>query len=724
MRNLSIKSSKYVALPGQNSPLVSSILHNLPHDGGSIFGLIRILGRVDASRKQIAEVIHHHLTRFQETVSEDVNIPRRFEQILKAINEDIEKLIAELPKLPFTDFHAVIGIIHQGQVFVSGTGNLSALFLHRTAKQRYVIYELDAQFHNPEEQSWNKPFVTVLDGELHPGDVFYVATRVPARELDLGELQDILVTLPPSGALKRVQQHLQTTTPYGAICFQVVNPESDTNLIKTNPLTSIEHLGKTQEETSSILGEQSPDFKSFINKLTSPIVKKLSKPGTKGAKSIFRRILQAIVKTIAIIAVALYASIKKLFVVFSKSTGIISKWRKTRSEQSESGPSLKVKIKAKIESLKNLPATAKYGILAAIIIIALLVSSVMFIQSRKAQQQDEQAFNTIVSRIEEKMDAAEASLIYDDIQQSRTLLSEAIALLESLPSDGKSFESETERLREELNSVSMKIRGITDVSTTVLADLQTIAPEQKWTSVIDVGGVIYGVTADLAIYRFNELEQALVLEDITYGSLGSAVLGAEANQGFLIVDNEHNLGRTTLSSATLNPIVSGIGDLSSIEDLLTYNDNLYVLNAKGQQVIKMRPQGDGYEAGTPWITARSSEITDARAIAIDGEIYMITSNGVVKFSSGREQPIQINEIDPSLSNPIDIWTELDHDYLYILEPSQSRVVVLKKDGSFVTQYVSDDISDGMQLIVKTDKNLIIVATPTKLISFTATHLLQ
>ncbi|MCH8049301.1 hypothetical protein IH979_01150 [Patescibacteria group bacterium] len=636
----------------------------------------------------------------------------------------IEGELEEGKKVPISDFHVVIGVIYKNQIFLTGVGNLTALFMHRTAKQRFVIYELDRQFHTGDAPTWQKPFLTVLDGELHPGDSFYVATRISPHEISLGELQDVLVMLPPSGALVRIQQYLNIGSPYGAICLRVQEQELTGPPKKINPLHSIEQLGKTKEATASILGEQSPDFRALVGKTIAPIINKLSAPGTRGTKSTIRSILKAVVRLLATAAVFVYATIRNIAqAVAAVVQRLFSKYKKAKGEK-KTKEVVKDSVASAKKRFQKLPKTSKYIALGVLVVLVLLIGSISIIGSSKDKQEAEMAFQTIVSRIEEKKNAAEASLIYQDDEQARTILTEAVALLETLSADSKSREADIQRLKDELNTVFATLRGMTEVSPSLLADLGLQDEGAVLTSAVEVGAVIYAVTDGLALYRFNDLEQILTLEDSTLGSIGKVVISTEAGNDFLFVDENKRLGRANLTNNTLNPIVSGTESLQSVEDIKVYNDNVYALTAQGQQIVKMRPQGDGYDAGTPWTTSRDSDISSARSLAIDGDIYVLTANSIVKFATGSERPFILDTVDPGLTNPTSIWTDIASNYLYVLDPPERRVIVFEKDGNFVTQFVSEEFHNAIAMIVREDKKTIIVVTTTKLFSFPAEHLLK
>lgn len=724
MHDIRLKSADLSYTPDETQPLIKTVLLNIPGSNGRIFCLLRILGKTNDDRRRLAEVIIGHLKRLQNTLPEQVNVPRRFEQILSAINEDIYKTYSQGGKIPMTDFHCVVGIFQKNQIFLSGVGHLQALFMHRSAKQRYVLYELDKQFRAEDGDSWEKPFVAVLDGELTKGDIFYLATRVSSNEISTSDLQDTLVTLPPSGALKRIEQHLKTDTAYGAICLKVEDEISKGPPKKTNPLTSIEQLGKTKEETANLLGEQTPDLGSLISRITAPIIKQLSAPGTKGTKSTAKLILRSIIKLLTIVIEMIIKVMIIISKLIMKISGKIFSTLGDKTRRKTLASTVKQKATHFKTRLNELPKTTKYAGLGILLIAIILISSLAYSSKQRLRKEKSAVIDAIVLNIEEKRNAAEASLIYDDDAQARGLLEEALALLETVPASTKGYETIIADLRGSISVVYTSLRGIVEVEVNRLASLGDHDQSARFTAIVDVDGVIYGVTGGLELYRFQELEGQLLKENSASGAISEIRLASSSGNGFYFIDTNQRLGRANVTVNTLNPIVSGVEKLQSVEDMTIYNDNLYVLTASTEQIVKMRPQGDGFDAGTSWITSNNTSLAEAKAIAVDGDIYVLTQTGIVKFTSGKEQVLELDAVEPPLANPNDLWTELGNNFLYVLDPAENRVIVYQKNGNFVLQYTAPEFGNAKNIFVREDKKLIVVATDTEIMSFTASHLLQ
>ena len=693
---------------------VRTILLPLSQGQGSIFGLVDVTHRDSEARERLLHMIASHLEVLRSDIEKDGgNIPRRFEAMLVTMNADISRLATE-QNIPLKKANILVGVITNAQVFFSGIGTNHALFLHRTAERRYVVYELDAQLVS-DDSTPEKPLVTVLDGELHPGDVFYAARRVPPHALSLGDLQDILVTLPPQGALERIQQFVPPTTQFGGICFHVSEEEPLGPPKKANPMASISDLEDTKSRTADLLGEQTPDVPQKIAAGLATTKKFLA---AYSDSALWRGVKRAARFVISKIEQLLKAS----------SDG------EMRSGTRLGGSNHRSRfggVAGKIDSLRHAGITAVNGASRTTKVISvgvaiLMVIVIMSISNRQAGQKTAEAnvaYQSALTKIEEKRTAAEAAIIYGNTQEAQTLVTDATNLLATLPRETSAQKSKADDLSRALQDLLGRTRGMETVTAAKIAEL----PAQFAFPIVGItssGSAIYGVTADAAPWRVNEVSKAMERVDVGQSPAQNIIMATGEDDNILTVDMDKRLWRTTVATPAVTSLTSGIDGMASIEDVSSYNSNLYALSAASGQIVKMRPQGLGFEAGTPWITAKTSDLSRAKGLAIDGSLWVLTDTDVIVFKSGRETPWAHAKIDPAVVKPLDIWTDLDSKYLYILDGTDGRVVVMEKEkGGIVAQYVAN-LSGVVSFVVREGENRILLTTPTAVYSYTATHLLK
>ena len=716
-----IKAADLVTPSGtEEGTLIDTILLPVADGRAKVFGLFAVSHENHGVRDAVGRILRTHLDLARTAMAGDANIARRFESMLSDLNASLAEVAAESGAFPMTQFEAVIGVITEHQLFTSGIGNLNALFLHKTAERRFVIYELHAQFRTDTESTWDKPFVTVLDGEIHPGDIFYVATRTPSSAIALADLQDVLITLPPQGALQRIRQFLPHDTAYGALCFSASEEEKSGPPKKTNPITSITQLGDMKHETSDLLGEEGTNITGFLRRGVALLSNKLSSPGSRGYKAMAKRVLRVLVQVLGILLIGIMQGVKILTKLVFTLVGRIFDAKKATGGTTSA---LRTNLGHHVGRLRNMPRHRKY-IIGGIAGVALTIFVALTVMGSASERRDaENAFATTVSRVEEKTSAAEASLIYNDTDKARGLLTEAAALLETLPSDNNGHEAKVAELSTALTALQAKIRKVVTVEPSTVAELGS--NDVGLATFVSAQGTLYAFAMDANVLRINELEHAITKTATSNGTMNGVKSAAGEGTNIVFIDGSKRLGRVDTVLNTLKAITSGVDGMASADDVVSYNNALYVLSAAAQQVVKMRAQGDGYEAGTTWISARSSDLTGARAIAIDGSMFVLTATDVVQYKSGNEVAWVHDAAEPQLKDPKDIWTDVDSKYLYILDSGEGRVVVYDKEsGDIVTQYASTSLNGAIGFVIRETDKQILVALPNKVVTFTATHLLQ
>lgn len=724
-QQLTIKSADLVISPNRGELDVRTILHTLPQGKGWVFGLFTFEHKDDFARERIAHILSSHLEHLAADLVEDTNVVRRFEQGLSRVNRDLSRAAKDL-SLHIDRFDAVIGVLSHGQIFLSGLGKLKALFLHKTAERRYVIYELDAQFSDGQASTWDKPLLSVLDGELHPGDIFYLATPVSHQILGMNELQDILVTLPPAGALQRIRQYLPTTEHFGGIAFHALEEEKPGVVRKSNPINSLQELENTKERTANVLGDQQPDLVNTVKEMASGLSKQLSSPGVrsfqttlKRALSLFIKVMSSILGVIAIMFVKVRAALKNRAADHRTS-------RAMRHGVGRSQASNKSGFTGATKNFITELSTSKKLALLGFMLVMVMFGGILFLRNGESEKiKAETDFAANVKTVEDSIQAADASLIYRNTQEAQQSLEEAATALETLPRDTNEHASEADRLAKKLAVLQAKIRGVTMVEPTQLADLRAIDSSASLLSASGTANGIIAIGDNLAVYRLDALNRSWLKQETVNGPISRVKATTTLGSDVLAVDATQQLARIDLAALTFNPVTSGTNGMASVEDITSYNDTLYALTGASQQVVKMRPQAPNFEGGTAWISAHTTDLTSARGLAIDSNVYVLLANDIVKFTSGREQDWQTATIDPPLAQPTDLWTSFESKYLYILDPAEKRILVIVKDtGAVQAQYVADAFMGAVGFIIEEATSKITVITATEALEFTPAHLIK
>ncbi len=130
----------------------------------------------------------------------------------------------------------------------------------------------------------------------------------------------------------------------------------------------------------------------------------------------------------------------------------------------------------------------------------------------------------------------------------------------------------------------------------------------------------------------------------------------------------------------------GIGGLS------VYNSNIYVLSRGDNQIFRF--SGKDFDKGN-YFQKEAPSLSNAKAIAIDGAIWILFSDGnVAKYTRGVSDNLNITRLDKALLSPTRIFTDVDTKNVYILDNGNSRIVVLGKNGEYQAQYQAAQLKNA------------------------------
>ncbi|HUR15946.1 MAG TPA: hypothetical protein VMZ33_01555 [Candidatus Limnocylindrales bacterium] len=309
-----------------------------------------------------------------------------------------------------------------------------------------------------------------------------------------------------------------------------------------------------------------------------------------------------------------------------------------------------------------------------------------------------------------------ADLVTNDPTQAETLLREAWLALGRAETSGvvsrSSIERERLRVAEGLNT----LYGTVTISPTPLYAAQPNGALRDL--VVDLLGpdtAAYSI-AGTAIVRVDpETGAAATVAQQGDGvgvGLGLPRLIARGGPELVILDDAGLLWRwrpsDTSGGGTLGQINVGGdpdfgGDLADIETFLINPDQglyrLYVPNPASGQVLKYEPtaDGSGFSVPNPYFVSEGEDVAAFEQLLVDGDVYAITSENVLRYFSGRRSGTFELAVPPDAED-----LRPSHDYrmmaatgtrgvgnLYVWDAAHARILAFDKiDGAYVDQFVA------------------------------------
>jgi len=202
----------------------------------------------------------------------------------------------------------------------------------------------------------------------------------------------------------------------------------------------------------------------------------------------------------------------------------------------------------------------------------------------------------------------------------------------------------------------------------------------------------------LALDAAGQKAVSLVLENkqttpITLEDIGSArALALEGSNLYILADGLHSYN---LDDNNRHTQLKEQGDSDREGSLLgNFGSYLYILNTPERNVYRYLLGDDGLSDPIGWLVDKQGfDFETIESMAIDGDIWFTTQSGeILRYTQGSSSDFNIQELETPFDSPLKIATHPESDYLFILENSRQRLVVLQKDGTFVKEIISESLS--------------------------------
>ncbi len=168
--------------------------------------------------------------------------------------------------------------------------------------------------------------------------------------------------------------------------------------------------------------------------------------------------------------------------------------------------------------------------------------------------------------------------------------------------------------------------------------------------------------------------------------------GDWTRNSLLALDESYGLVEVDAPAGPQPLTLRGTQSWTSFQAAAGANGALYILDPKGNQVLRHMPTVDGFDAPAR-VTARNIDLEDSVDFYIDQHIYFLSREGrVIKLMDGTAQRLSLDGLDKPLTNPIAITSLPSSANLYVLDEGNKRVVVIRKeDGVFLRQHTLGDL---------------------------------
>ena len=193
--------------------------------------------------------------------------------------------------------------------------------------------------------------------------------------------------------------------------------------------------------------------------------------------------------------------------------------------------------------------------------------------------------------------------------------------------------------------------------------------------------------------------------------------GPDDTGRLLVLDAERKLFELRPGSAPAPLALRRTATWTSVAGIAAFDDNLYVLDPEANQVHRYLPAAEGYDSEPDVLLAGQIELEAAVGLAVDGDIYVVLSNGTLRrFQNGADAGFTLGGINTLIAAANDIEALPAAEEIYISDSAAKRIVVAGRDGAFRRQLVSSAFTDLRAIAIDTATSQLYVVIADELLS--------
>jgi len=355
--------------------------------------------------------------------------------------------------------------------------------------------------------------------------------------------------------------------------------------------------------------------------------------------------------------------------------------RKGEKQRSLSSPIFKQKIKISDNLKKNL-------ILIFLLIVLLLAGFFIFqLQEKQKLKEGEK----ILSEVQEKILKAENFLIFNNEEQSWTILKEAWEEILPLTKEEGPLKDKAVSLNDSIESNLKNISKLELVSDPEIVfefDPKEFIPQKM---VYSNGDLYFFSPLSNKLFKINPQNKNKNSYTFPSGNDKEVSLATNFGGAILFFSKPDKIvffqGENFGQSFSLKLPYSDLNLVS----FASYQGGIYFLDSKRGEIIKyLSPFEGGKDSPQFYLNSQTKKAADSKSMAINGSIWILKEDNIVsQYYNGRYQKDLSLEFFPFPKRLYKIFARPYLPYLYLLEPTQNRVIVLEKTGEVVKQFQSE-----------------------------------
>ncbi len=285
-----------------------------------------------------------------------------------------------------------------------------------------------------------------------------------------------------------------------------------------------------------------------------------------------------------------------------------------------------------------------------------------------------------------------------------------------LSSKSKTFRSDAQFLLADIQEKQLQVENAKKVTAQLLADLGVKNDNLDSVGLLELNGTLY--VHDLKnVYKTvrNIVEKGLPISDKeTILAAGSR---EDQNTVLFLTDAPRIL---EYREGLISPMSTQDDTWKRGLDLKTFGKYAYILDPVENQIWKYERQRAQYAPAIAY--NQGADLSRAISIAIDGAIYVLSDDGTIqKIFRGVKADYAFRELPstPFLGKNLKLFTSPEHEFLYVLDPDNARILIFTKGEQFATykKQVIFEVANAKDFVIDDAGQKVNILTKDKIYEF-------
>jgi len=386
-------------------------------------------------------------------------------------------------------------------------------------------------------------------------------------------------------------------------------------------------------------------------------------------------------------------------------------------------PPLKVKdLLGKFQKLKNMknfkslkPKKNALIIAGTVFVVLVLVIGIKSIANFESTSTKELRENLSIAR--ESLVQADTFLLQGERSSAADFLKKAQESVQVvLSSKSKSFRSDAQFLLADIQEKQLQVENAKKVTPQILADLGVKNDNLEAVGLLELNGNLF--VHDLKqVYKTirNIVEKGLPLSD--KDTILASATREDQNSILFLTDSprviEYREGLITPMNTEDETWKRGL-------DIKTYGRYAYILDPVENQIWKYERRRAKYSPAIAY--NQGADLSRGVSMTIDGSLFILSDDGTIqRIFRGVKTEYSFRDLPsvPFAGKNLKIYTTPNLDFLYLLDPDNSRILVFVKGERFATykKQVIFDVPDTRDFVIDDAGQKVNVLTKDKIYEF-------